>query len=119
MVADSGAASSKNFFREKNQAVLKKISLRAHPRAAAVRILRCDPQRLARRPMGGREEALMGEIVPLVFAALALVVIMAGAFYAQRATGRSGWVDTIWSFAVGGVGAALALTPVSAAPSGR
>ncbi len=63
----------------------------------------------------------MGEMIPLVFAAIALVVIMTGAFYAQRATGRSGWVDTIWSFAVGGVGGALALIPIPPAstPNGR
>jgi steroid 5-alpha reductase family enzyme len=52
-----------------------------------------------------------------IIAGLALALIMAGAFLAQRLTGRSGWVDTIWSFAVGAVGAALALTPSASAPS--
>jgi steroid 5-alpha reductase family enzyme len=53
-------------------------------------------------------------MIPLVFAAITLVVIMTGAFFIQRVTGLSGWVDTIWSFAVGGVGFALALTSAPA-----
>ena len=48
-------------------------------------------------------------------AALALALFMAGAWLVQRRTGQSGWVDTIWSFAVGLVGAAVALAPVAAA----
>ncbi len=48
-------------------------------------------------------------------AALALAAFMAGAWLVQRRTGQSGWVDTIWSFAVGLVGAAVALAPVAAA----
>jgi len=50
----------------------------------------------------------------LAGAALALALIMAGAWLAQRRTGQSGWVDTIWTFAVGAVGAALALAPIPA-----
>jgi steroid 5-alpha reductase family enzyme len=56
-------------------------------------------------------------IFPLVLAALALALIMTGAFFVQRLTGRSGWVDTIWSFAVGVVCAGLALAPTAAAPA--
>jgi hypothetical protein len=38
---------------------------------------------------------------------------MAGAWVVQLRTGNSGWVDTIWTFSVGLVGAASALWPVS------
>ena len=51
----------------------------------------------------------------LFAAALVLALFMAGAWLVQRRTGQSGWVDTIWSFAVGLVGAAVALAPVAAA----
>lgn len=41
-----------------------------------------------------------------------LVIAMAGAWAVQRATGNSGWIDTIWSFAVGDAALlALALMP--------
>src|SRR6478752_5920423 len=46
-------------------------------------------------------------LVALVLIALAL------AWVVQQRTGNSGWVDTIWTFAVGGVGAAAALWPAS------
>ena len=52
----------------------------------------------------------------LFFAAIALSLIMTGAWAVQRATGRSGWIDTIWSFGVGVVGAAAALWPIPAQP---
>ena len=60
-------------------------------------------------------------VLVLPAAALALVLLMTGAWLIQRRTGRSGWVDTIWSFAVGLVGAGLALAPLEAAgwPAGR
>jgi steroid 5-alpha reductase family enzyme len=52
--------------------------------------------------------------------ALSLSVLMAGAWMVQQRTGNSGWVDTIWTFAVGLVGAGSALWPVGdAAPNGR
>src|SRR6478752_3433315 len=39
---------------------------------------------------------------------------------AQRGTGNSGWVDTIWTFSVGLVGAGSALWPIGdAAPNAR
>jgi steroid 5-alpha reductase family enzyme len=37
----------------------------------------------------------------LIIIALWLSTVMAGAWAIQRATGASGWIDTIWSFAVG------------------
>jgi steroid 5-alpha reductase family enzyme len=52
--------------------------------------------------------------------ALSLSVLMAGAWMVQQRTGNSGWVDTIWTFAVGVVGAGSALWPVAdAAPNAR
>jgi steroid 5-alpha reductase family enzyme len=52
--------------------------------------------------------------------ALSLSVLMAGAWMVQQRTGNSGWVDTIWTFSVGLVGAASALWPVmGAAPNAR
>ena len=46
----------------------------------------------------------------LFITALGLSLAMAGAWAVQRRTGASGWIDTIWSFAVGagGIGAVLA-----------
>lgn len=48
----------------------------------------------------------------LISIATGLLIIMTGAWTVQRATGSSGWIDTIWSFAVGlgGVTAALFAT---------
>jgi steroid 5-alpha reductase family enzyme len=52
--------------------------------------------------------------------AVALSVLMAGAWLAQQRTGNSGWVDTIWTFSLGLVGAGSALWPVGgAAPNAR
>src|SRR5258707_15670773 len=45
--------------------------------------------------------------------ALSLSVLMAGAWMVQQRTGNSGWVDTIWTFSIGLVGAASALWPVA------
>jgi steroid 5-alpha reductase family enzyme len=45
----------------------------------------------------------------LLLLAIGLSVIMTGAWAAQRATGASGWIDTIWSIAVGLGGMAAAL----------
>jgi steroid 5-alpha reductase family enzyme len=56
----------------------------------------------------------------LVAIALALSILMAFAWIAQQRTGNSGWVDTIWTFAVGLVGAGSALWPVAGqAPNAR
>ena len=49
----------------------------------------------------------------LLSIALALSAIMAGAWLIQQRTGNSGWVDTIWTFGLGAVGFASALTPLS------
>jgi steroid 5-alpha reductase family enzyme len=52
--------------------------------------------------------------------AVALSVLMAGAWVVQQRTGNSGWVDTIWTFSLGLVGAGSALWPVAgAAPNAR
>jgi len=52
--------------------------------------------------------------------AVALSVLISGAWLVQQRTGNSGWVDTIWTFAVGLVGAGSALWPVAgAAPNAR
>ena len=52
--------------------------------------------------------------------AVSLSILMAGAWVVQRRTGNSGWVDTIWTFSLGLVGAGSALWPVAgAAPNIR
>ena len=52
--------------------------------------------------------------------AVALSVLMAGAWMVQQRTGNSGWVDTIWTFSLGLVGGGSALWPVGgAAPNAR
>src|ERR1700674_440337 len=52
--------------------------------------------------------------------ALSLSLLMAGAWMVQQRTGNSGWVDTIWTFSLGLVGAASALGPVAgSAPNAR
>lgn len=55
-------------------------------------------------------------LAALAAMALALSVLMTGAWMVQQRTGNSGWVDTIWTFAVGLVGAGGALWPVAGAP---
>src|SRR6185436_830855 len=52
--------------------------------------------------------------------AASLAVLMAGAWLVQQRTGNSGWVDTIWTFSLGLIGAGSALWPVAgAAPNAR
>src|ERR1700736_6434618 len=52
--------------------------------------------------------------------AVSLSLLMAGAWMVQQRTGNSGWVDTIWTFSLGLVGAASALWPVAgSAPNAR
>jgi steroid 5-alpha reductase family enzyme len=52
--------------------------------------------------------------------AASLSVLMAGAWVVQQRTGNSGWVDTIWTFSLGLVGAVSALWPIGgAAPNAR
>jgi steroid 5-alpha reductase family enzyme len=56
----------------------------------------------------------------LVAIAVALSVLMTGAWLVQQRTGNSGWVDTIWTFSLGLTGAASALWPIAgAAPNPR
>lgn len=57
--------------------------------------------------------------LPLIWIASGLVAAMTGAWVVQRLTGSSGWVDTIWSLAVGAGGLAAALLPASEAVAGR
>jgi len=47
-------------------------------------------------------------ISPLVVIAIFLSLAMAGAWLVQRATGKSGWIDTVWSASVG-IGGILAI----------
>jgi steroid 5-alpha reductase family enzyme len=59
-------------------------------------------------------------LAALVAIAAALSVLMAGAWVIQQRTGNSGWVDTIWTFSLGLVGAGSALWPAGdAAPNAR
>jgi steroid 5-alpha reductase family enzyme len=52
--------------------------------------------------------------------AISLSILMAIAWMVQQRTGNSGWVDTIWTFSVGAVGAGSALWPsAGAAPNPR
>lgn len=56
----------------------------------------------------------------LVVLAIGYAVLMAAAWGVQQATGNSGWVDTIWTFSLGLLGAVGALWPLVGAPvSGR
>ncbi len=55
----------------------------------------------------------------LLAIALSLCVLMALAWLVQQRTGNSGWVDTIWTFAVGLVGAGSALWPIAGAAPER
>src|SRR5471030_2123476 len=47
--------------------------------------------------------------------AVSLSILMTGAWIIQQRTGNSGWVDTIWTFSLGLVGAGSALWPVAGA----
>jgi steroid 5-alpha reductase family enzyme len=52
--------------------------------------------------------------------AASLSILMTMAWLVQQRTGNSGWVDTIWTFSVGVVGAGGALWPVAgASPNAR
>ena len=57
-------------------------------------------------------------LMTILAASVAMAVAMAAAWGVQRLTLRSGWVDTIWTFATGlvGAGAALALPREGSAP---
>jgi steroid 5-alpha reductase family enzyme len=53
--------------------------------------------------------AVTSYLEALAAIAASLSILMMGAWVAQQRTGNSGWVDTIWTFSVGLVGAASAL----------
>jgi steroid 5-alpha reductase family enzyme len=55
---------------------------------------------------------MVSHLAALVAIAMTLSLLMAGAWVVRERTGNSGWVDTIWTFSVGLVGAAGALWPV-------
>ncbi len=55
-------------------------------------------------------------LAALVLMAASLSILMAGAWVVQQRTGNSGWVDTIWTFSLGLVGAAGALWPIAGSP---
>jgi steroid 5-alpha reductase family enzyme len=62
--------------------------------------------------------ALSLEALAAIAASLSILMMMA--FLVQQRTGNSGWVDTIWTFSVGLVGAGSALWPVAgASPNAR
>ena len=69
------------------------------------RVIRPDGQRV------GLE--VIGTIVAALVLGLALSAGMAMAWHVALRTGRSGWIDAIWSFAVGGAGVAASLFPLS------
>lgn len=51
--------------------------------------------------------------IALLAISAALSAIMSVAWAVQQRTGNSGWVDTVWTFGLGLVGAIAALTPVA------
>jgi steroid 5-alpha reductase family enzyme len=55
---------------------------------------------------------LMSYLVALLVMAAVFAVLMALAWAVQQRTGNSGWVDTIWTFSLGLVGAGGALWPL-------
>ena len=48
----------------------------------------------------------------VIAVSLGLAIAMAIAWLVQRCTGNAGWVDAVWSFALGAAGAAYALCPL-------
>ncbi|GLH81697.1 membrane protein [Bradyrhizobium sp. SSBR45G] len=58
---------------------------------------------------------VIGYLQALLAMALALSVLMAMAWVVQQRSGNSGWVDTIWTFSVGLVGALGAIWPAAGA----
>jgi steroid 5-alpha reductase family enzyme len=63
--------------------------------------------------------SVISYLVALLAIALSLSILMASAWVVQQRTGNSGWVDTIWTFSVGLVGAASALWPLEGVPNAR
>lgn len=54
----------------------------------------------------------------LLAAAAGLSLAMTFAWFLQRRTGQSGWIDAAWSFASGASGVFLALAPIDGLPPG-
>ena len=56
---------------------------------------------------------LLQYLIAFAAIAVALSVLMSGAWVAQQRTGNSGWVDTIWTLSLGLTGAASSLWPLA------
>lgn len=61
--------------------------------------------------------SLLQFILTVAATAAALCVVMAVAWRVQQASGKSGWVNSTWTFGVGAVAAVAALVPVAGAAS--
>lgn len=79
-----------------------------------------NPVRICRRPIQVRHAGEYGSDMTFAFLifsaaviAVALSVIMSGAWVIRDRTGNSGWVDTVWTAGLGlvGIGASLVLPP--------
>jgi steroid 5-alpha reductase family enzyme len=51
-------------------------------------------------------------VVMIILVALAVSFAMTFAWWLQQRTGKSGWIDCVWSFATGGAAVAMALWPL-------
>ncbi|MGU9978420.1 DUF1295 domain-containing protein [Phreatobacter sp. HK31-P] len=60
-----------------------------------------------------------GAALAAVYVLLAMSLVMTGAFFVERRTGNSGWIDVTWTFGLGAVGAIGALLPFAEAPMAR
>lgn len=65
--------------------------------------------REAREPV---DASMIAAVVVAIVLGLALPAVMATAWHVALRTGRSGWIDAIWSFAVGAAGTVAALAPI-------
>lgn len=59
------------------------------------------------------------DVTALTSIAIGLALAMAAAWLIHRLSGKSGWIDAVWSFAVGAGGVAAALMPSPSAIEGR
>src|ERR1700745_3475647 len=73
--------------------------------------------KMSATPGGPRFGMNIPYLEALVTIALWLSILMAVAWIVQQRTGNSGWVDTIWTFAVGLVGVGSALWPIGVGPT--
>lgn len=62
---------------------------------------------------------MMAPIYLMISAAIALSVIMAGAWWVAHRPGKSGWGDAIWSLGIGMGGVWVALAPIYGRPDRR